>query len=133
MPGSVIRIILFMAVVIFSSFMYELNYSNKAVDVTGKIVSITNKSKGKNIVVSLTGDKQGQRFFTFSVGPIIYLIEGYNVGGSIPIKYCKACSPMAKIGDTPNIYALTFMMLILAGVVLIVFIIAWLKGKKTSV
>ena len=131
MPAYVIRIILLMGVIVFSSFAYEFNYSNKAIDVTGKIIAIKNKAKGKDIAVSLTGENQIQGVFWFSVGPVIDLIENYTVGSNIPIKYCKDCNPMVKIGDTANMYVLTLMILMLTGMVFIAFIIRWFKGKNT--
>ena len=130
MPDYAIRIVLFMGLVILSSFLYELNYSSKAIDVTGEIISISGKAKGRNITVLINNEAQAQGTFTFSVGPVIELIEQYHVGKKIPINYCATCYPIAKIGDTPNLYSLTLMMLMLSSMVFITLVVTWLKGKK---
>ena len=52
MPAYVIRIVLFMVSVTFLSFVYEFNYSNKAIELTGVITSISSQSKGREITIS---------------------------------------------------------------------------------
>lgn len=130
MTAYVTRIILLMGIVTSLSFAYELDYSNKAVEITGEIISIRGKAKGKNITVSVINENQVKDILEFSVGPIIDLIGQYDVGNKIPIKYCRECYPAAKMGDVPNIYSLTLMMLVLSSLVFSAFTITWLKGRN---
>ncbi|HTN34132.1 MAG TPA: hypothetical protein VL091_09035 [Marinobacter sp.] len=132
MPAYVKRIMLIFGMVISLSFVYEYNFSSKAVNFTGEIISIKGKAKGKDIVVLLRGNNQQKEILTFSIGPVIYLFEHYNVGDEIPIKYCSECYTLAKIGDTPNLYSLTLMISILMGIVSFAFIVNGLKGKRAQ-
>lgn len=130
MPAYVTRIILFMATITILSFVYELHYSNKAIEITGEIVSIRSKAKGRELTISFGDQNQGQGVLKIGVGPAVELIERYDVGNKIPILYCRDCYPSAKIGDLPNTYSLTFMMLLLNCIIFSVLIITWWKGKN---
>jgi len=131
MPAYVIRIMLFMGIVTLLSCAYEINYSNNSIEVSGKIISISNQSKGRELTISFSDDNQVKKVLKVGVGPIIDFIAGYDVGDKLPIKYCRECYPIAKIGDTPNTYSLTLMMVLLSCVVFAVLIISWWKGKHT--
>ena len=131
MPAYVVRIILFMAAITLSSFVYELHFSNKAIEVTGVITSITSKAKGREITISFSDSRQTKRVLKIGVGPIIDLIVRYDVGDKIAIIYCRDCYPEAKIGDVPNTYSLTFMILLLDCIIFSVFAITRWNRKDT--
>ena len=131
MPAYVVRIMLFMTTITFSSFVYELHFSNKAIEVTGVITSITSKAKGREITISFSDSRQTKRVLKIGVGPIIDLIVRYDVGDNIAIIYCRDCYPEAKIGDVPNTYSLTFMIFLLDCIIFSVLAITWWNGKST--
>lgn len=118
-----------MATITLMSFVYEFHYSNKAIELTGEIISISSKAKGREITISFGDGIQGKGLLKIGVGPVIELIARYDVGDRIPIKYCSDCYPAAKIGDVPNIYSLTLMMLLLAGIIFSVLTVTWWNGR----
>ena len=131
MPAYVIRIMLFMATITLLSFVYELHYSSEAIEITGEIISINSKAKGRDITISFINHNQAKEVLTFGVGPITDIIEQYSVGDKIPLLYCRECHPAVKIGDTPNAYSLTFMMLLFSCVITLILTITWWKGRGT--
>jgi len=130
MPAYVIRILLMMSVITLSCFAYEKNYSSKAVAISGTIATITNLAKGKRIAVLLNSEGQAKGMMHFTVGPIFDRIGQYKVGDIILIKYCSECYPIARIGDVPNMYPITFILCLLSSLIFIALIMVWLKNKS---
>lgn len=87
MPAYVIRIILLLGTVILLSFVYEFNYSNKAIEISGQITSIHSKSKGRELTISFSGENQAKRTLKVGVGPIVDFMADYTVGDKLLIKY----------------------------------------------
>jgi len=129
MPAYIIRIIVLLSVIILASFAYERHYLSKSTEITGQILAISSQAKGKEMAVLLQGEGAATGVRNFTVGPIINAFGRYKVGDTLRIQYCSTCYPSAKIGDVPNMYAITLMMATLSGLFVIGIITAWLKSR----
>lgn len=130
MPAYIIRIIVLLSLMILASFAYERHYANKSTATTGQILAISSQAKGKEMAVLLQGEGAATGVRSFTVGPIINAFNRYRVGDTLCIQYCSTCYPSAKIGDVPNMYVITLMMVVLSGLIFIGLLLASFKAKS---
>src|SRR5690554_8112695 len=130
MPAYIIRIIVLLSLMILASFAYERHYANKSTGTTGQILAISSQAKGKEMAVLLQGEGAATGVRSFTVGLIINAFNRYKVGDTLRIQYCSTCYPSAKIGDVPNMYVITLMMVVLSGLIFIGLLLASFKAKS---
>lgn len=126
MPTFVKRIIVLLLTVTLLVFAYEHHYVSKTIETTGTIESITLKGRGREMTVGFVLPAGGRSAFTSDILIFDEFSGKYQVGGSVPVAYCRDCYPIAKIDSWASIYSITIMIVLLDLMMAVVFgVVGW--------
>ena len=120
MPAFVMRIIGLLLAVTLGVFAYETHYYSKTREATGTIESMVHKGRGKEMTIAFEPADGGRLVFATPVLLFGDLSGRYHHGDRVPVVYCAACYPVAKVDGWAYVYTLTTMLLVLDVIMAIV-------------